>query len=63
MQFKAICEETKEKYKPIFEKIQEAETKTFGEENRTSITDDAHLNDTIRLYEKFNEQGIDSSKM
>jgi len=54
-QFKAICDETKSKYQHIFEKIQEAEEKTFGAEDRTSITDAVQLNDTDTLYDKFNQ--------
>ena len=61
--FKAICDETKAKYQHIFEKIQEAEVKTFGEQNRASITDTAMLNDPEQLYAKFNEQRIDPNQM
>ena len=37
--------------------------KTFGEENRESISDAALLNNTDQLYAKFNEQKIDPSQM
>ena len=63
MNFNLICDETRSKYKHIFEKIQEAEVKTFGEENRASISDAAMLNDPVLLYAKFNEQKIDPNQM
>ena len=61
--FVTICDETKAKYQHIFEKIQEAEVKTFGEQNRASITETAMLNSPEQLYAKFNEQRIDPNQM